>query len=279
MNFKTLGTRSLIAAIFIPLILLASLKGGLIFVALVATIVIFATIEFFDLVRRKITNPQIIIGTISALGICIAFYFLGPESLWWVISAAALVIICFELFRNQVAPSLNVSVTLFGLCYVPLLFGHMILIRELPKLPSITGHEYYEAGRWIIMMFITVWVCDTAAYLLGSAIGKHKLFERISPNKTWEGAIAGFITALLTAWICYILFIDGLKLMDTLVIGAICGTFGQMSDLIESQFKRDVQVKDASGLIPGHGGMLDRFDSLIVIAPLVYFYLRFIALT
>ncbi len=274
MNFKALGTRSLIAAIFIPLIFLATLKGGLIFVALVATIIIFSIFEFFDLLARKVTNPQVVLGTTFAAGVCAAYYFAGPESLWWLLSASMIVFLCVELFRNQVAPSLNVAATVCGLCYLPLLLGQLILIRELPLA---AGVPYAEGGRWLILIFLCIWLCDTAAYLLGSAIGRHKLFERISPNKTWEGAIAGVLTALLTAWACRELFVTSLSLRDALVLGAICGVFGQISDLVESQFKRDVQVKDASGLIPGHGGMLDRFDSPILIAPLVYAYLRYVA--
>ena len=112
--------------------------------------------------------------------------------------------------------------------------------------------------------------------MLGSKFGKHKLFPRVSPNKTVEGTAFGFFFALLTAYISQLTFLPEISLVDALVIGVICGSFGQASDLIESLFKRDAGVKDASNLIPGHGGVLDRFDSEILVAPVVYFYLRFV---
>ena len=273
MSLKTLGTRSLVAFVFIPLIVLATLKGKLIFAAMILTIVVFSILEFYDLLRRKITNPQIVLGIVFSISICAIYYFKGPELLWLLFTTASLLIICIELFRKQVAPSLNASVSLFGLCYIPLLFGQLILIRELP---FSVGVDYPVGGLWILQIFFIVWLCDTASYAVGSKFGRHKLYERISSNKTWEGTVAGVITAVLAAWAFHAIFATELSLGDSLVIGVICGIFGQISDLVESLFKRDVQVKDASSLIPGHGGMLDRFDSPIIIAPLVYLYLRFV---
>lgn len=109
-------------------------------------------------------------------------------------------------------------------------------------------------------------------------MGKHKLFESVSPNKTIEGAVAGFVLATITAYLCQVTFMDQLALLHAMAIGAICGSAGQVSDLTESLFKRDAAVKNASKIIPGHGGFLDRFDSPILAAPAVYFYLRFVAL-
>jgi len=120
-------------------------------------------------------------------------------------------------------------------------------------------------------------VCDTAAYIVGSYLGKHKLIPRISPNKSIEGTVAGFFFALITAYICYITFIQGLRLQDALVIGGIAGSIGQYGDLFESMFKRDAGVKDSSHIIPEHGGILDRFDSLTLSAPVVFLYLSYCA--
>ena len=274
MKLKTLGIRSLIAAIFIPLILGTTLLGKLYFVGLNLIIVTIATYEFYRLAPNKNANPNLILGIIGSAGLCILLYFKGTNFLWWYIPAFLLLCILIELFRNTTSPTFNNAISIFGMLFVPLLFGHLVLIRELPGIQQI---QYYTAGRWIVMMFIVVWMCDTAAYILGSLLGKHKFYKRISPNKTWEGTIAGFITAVLCAWACHVIFIDGLRLVDSLIIGAICGSVGQLGDLAESQIKRDFQVKDSSALIPGHGGMLDRFDSLTLIAPVVYYYLRFIA--
>ena len=119
----------------------------------------------------------------------------------------------------------------------------------------------------------SIWACDTAAYFIGSAIGKHKLFPRVSPNKSWEGSIAGFIFAVAAFYVSKILMLDFINLTDAIILGVIVGTVGQLGDLIESLLKRDAEVKDSSSLIPGHGGVFDRFDSLLLTAPIVYIYM------
>lgn len=275
MRFETLGTRLLVAGIFIPLILFTTLKGGWPFVGLMIVIVCCATAEFYDLARRKGTSPQAVLGVIVSVLLPAVLFRGGAELLWLVLGTFVLLTACIELFRNRGSSTLNLGVTIGGVLVVPVLLGHLILIRELPTVAKL---PYHQGGRWIVLMLLTVWVCDTAAYGLGTAVGKHKLFPRISPKKTWEGAAAGLIAAIPCAWACHVLFVEGISLLDSLVIGALCGTVGQLSDLVESQFKRDVGVKDSSHLIPGHGGMLDRFDSFIVLAPIVYYYLRFVAL-
>jgi len=113
----------------------------------------------------------------------------------------------------------------------------------------------------------------------GAAIGRHKLFPRVSPNKTWEGAVAGFVFAILSALAARALVLDYLGVGDALVLGGIVGTFGQLGDLFESSLKRDAGVKDSSNLLPGHGGVLDRFDSLLFVAPLAYLYIDYIILS
>ena len=141
-----------------------------------------------------------------------------------------------------------------------------------------TGHPTIFGGKLIILLLLSIWICDSAAYIAGSRFGRHKLFSRVSPNKTVEGTLFGFLFALATAFACQMTFINELSLTQALVIGGICGSFGQLSDLVESLLKRDAGVKDSSNLIPGHGGILDRFDSEILVAPLVYFYAYFVIL-
>jgi len=133
--------------------------------------------------------------------------------------------------------------------------------------------SYSNGGLIIITIFITLWMTDSAAYFVGSAIGKHKLFPRVSPNKSWEGAIAGFVFAVITLVVLKIFLLDFLDWIDIIAFGVIIGIFGQVGDLIESLIKRDAGVKDSSSIIPGHGGIFDRFDSLLFSAPIIYLYL------
>jgi phosphatidate cytidylyltransferase len=109
--------------------------------------------------------------------------------------------------------------------------------------------------------------------------GKHRLFERVSPKKSWEGAVFGFIFSVLTMITAKMLVLDYLSYQHAIVLGLLIGVFGQLGDLIESRFKRDAGVKDSSSLIPGHGGVYDRFDSLVYISPIVYLYIDFIVLS
>lgn len=270
---EKLGVRALVTVIFGPLILLSAWQGGYLFLALTASIVVLAMYEFYEMAAQKVTYPARFIGIGTGVLLCFLFFFNQTNNIWILLAGAFFLLVIFELFRNQVAPILNIATTLLGIFYVALLLGFLILIRELPNELSL---DYREGGDWIILMFLSIWVCDSAAYILGVRFGKHKLFERVSPNKTIEGTLFGFVFALLTAFLCYLTFMRHVGLTHALVVGAICGSVGQVSDLVESLFKRDARVKDSSNIIPGHGGILDRFDSEILTAPVLYFFLRFI---
>ena len=188
---------------------------------------------------------------------------------------------------------MNIGATVFGVAYVSLFFGSLVGLRELfvpsdfpvylhfhvPG-PSVPDDVAATIDRWggftVLSVFASIWLCDSAAYFVGRAIGKHKLFERVSPNKTWEGAIAGLVFAIGGFVLAHHLLLPYLSLRDALVCGGIVGVFGQLGDLGESLLKRDAGVKDSSNLIPGHGGVLDRFDSLLFVSPLIYCYLDFV---
>jgi len=272
LDFKKLGLRVLVAIFGIPIIVFLVLTGGWAFVLLVLIINLLAQFEFYKLTELKQMLPLKILGLIGTILITISFYQFGIEKLWLIIFALFYVTLLIELFRNKGSATLNISGTTWGFFYPTVFFSFHILIRELPKSLNL---EYAAGGRWVLFMLVTIWICDTAAYFVGSAIGKNKLYQRISPNKTVEGAVAGFVFALLTAYFFHLLYIKDLSLMQCLVIGGIVGVMSQIGDLVESVFKRDAGVKDTSGILPGHGGFLDRFDAPLFVAPLVYFYLKF----
>jgi phosphatidate cytidylyltransferase len=176
----------------------------------------------------------------------------------------------FELFRKKEKPLLNVAVTVLGLIYVAL------------PLSLLNTMNHAEAGNilgsfpaFLLGYFMITWVYDTGAYLVGITFGKHKFFERISPKKTWEGTIGGVIIAIPITYGLYaissgILFADWFALLGLVIF------FGTLGDLVESLFKRSLNIKDSGTLLPGHGGILDRFDTIFLSATFVflYFHLR-----
>lgn len=171
-----------------------------------------------------------------------------------------------EMYRNKSNPFLNISMTLAGIFYIALPFS-MLNFFYTPHFDF--SNSNYEV---LIGFFLILWVNDSLAYLVGSSIGKHRLFERISPKKSWEGSIGGFVFGLLTAWGISFVFKE-LELNNWLIIAAIIMIFGTFGDLVESLFKRSLNIKDSGSFLPGHGGLLDRFDAVFLAAPAVFVYL------
>jgi phosphatidate cytidylyltransferase len=273
LDWKNLGQRVAVAAVFAPLILYLGWIGGAGYMLLIEVIAVVGLLEFYRLAQHKQIHPNLPVGVLAGAAMAPLVYFRLGQGVWLLCIAAFVLLVITELFRRprpESGPLVNVAGTLMGLIYVAGLLSFLLMLRELPRQK---GSEYDHAGTWIAMLFLTTWICDTAAYFVGLQFGKHKLFERVSPKKTVEGAFGGLVFAVLAAVACYHFFVIGLQLRDAVIIGILIGTVGQMSDLVESLFKRDAGVKDSSRLIPGHGGMLDRFDSEMLVAPLVYFYL------
>lgn len=292
-----LSQRILVALVAIPLFVFASLQGGVVFFGLVALIATVGLYEFYLLAERKSASPQVLIGMF--FGLSVLSTFMANRFITMALSVAELLMMVFivfvpaillaELFRKREHPMLNIATTVGGVCYVSLLLGTLIGIRELfvPAAPFFQSAEgsadrvalIYDWGGWTILtLFVSIWACDSLAYFTGKNFGKHRLMERVSPKKTWEGAIAGCLGAVATLVVSQQFFLPYMTLKSALVCGVIVGVLGQLGDLVESLLKRDAAVKDSSGLIPGHGGALDRFDSVIFVSPLVYLYLRFVVL-
>lgn len=165
---------------------------------------------------------------------------------------------------------MNLSATLLGVFYIGFFMSSLVEIREMFADPF-----YQRGGYVIISSMAAIWICDSAAYFGGTALGKHKLFRRVSPNKSWEGAMFGFIFAILTMLLAKEILLQFLSFNLIFLIGLTIGVFGQIGDLIESLFKRDAHIKDSSSIIPGHGGVLDRFDSLLYSAPIIFLLLKY----
>ena len=172
-----------------------------------------------------------------------------------------------ELYNKKDEPFFNITHTMFPILYVALPFGLLILANNL--FPDY--HKGYHA-ELILGFYFALWSNDTGAYLFGKAFGKHKLFERISPNETWQGSIGGAISAISVSIITGYFF-DSLPTWRWVGIGLIISIFGSMRDLVESLFKRSMMVKDSGNIMPGHGGILDRFDGLLIASPFVFVFL------
>ena len=311
--------RVLIALVAIPAILYVVIQGGILFFLFVTIVALLALREFYDLAALKGASPQRMIGFVAAITVNGAFFheqiqsaivplffergiaisvltklqlFLTVELLF------LLLILLVELFRNKGSMFLNAGYTILGYLYIGVFLGTLTGLRELfgNEFPywlirrhvdlapgfsdaALRAITYEWGGLTVVSVFASIWMCDTFAYFGGMLMGKRKLFPRVSPNKTWEGAVWGFAAAVGTMILARALFLPYLQLHQAMMIGMIIGIFGQIGDLIESLFKRDAGVKDSSSLIPGHGGVLDRFDSLIFVSPILYLYIDFVVLS
>lgn len=231
--------------------------------------------EFYQLVSNDRIQPQLIAGLIIGAGAFILnwLYASGNSAadilIWLIPAIAALFII--ELYRNKQYPFENIAITLTGLAYiiVPMLLLVQMAYRFTPE----DGTNFNSN---VILGFIfLVWSSDTGAYFVGSKFGKNRLFERISPKKSWEGFFGGLALALLVARILSIYFTE-LDMYEWMIVATITVTAGTIGDLVESMLKRSIGVKDSGTLLPGHGGILDRFDAFFIAVPLIYFYFHLI---
>lgn len=273
MSLGNTTVRVLVSVIAIPVLVLLSYIGGVYFLSLALIIAGISFYEYSVMAKTKGANVNVNLGLIAVIFLVINQYnFLFSH--YHFLIAFFIVLLIFELFRNNGSAIQNIGATLLGVFYLGIFGSTLIGIREF--YPDIDG-LYSHGGFLIISIFATIWICDSAAFFGGTALGKHKLFPRVSPKKSWEGAIFGFVFAIIAMILAKNLVLDFLSLKDTLVIGFIIGTFGQIGDLAESLLKRDSGVKDSSHIIPGHGGIFDRFDSLLFSSPIIYLYLTYFA--
>lgn len=267
---NNLTTRSLTAVFFVIVMVGSVLLGQNVFSVLLFIITILSLNEFVTIVSNEKAEPALWPTLISG---GITYIVLASNAMGLVEAKGLFIIIPFifllfvtELWRNKKSPFVNIAISLAGIIYIALPFGLMMYFFD-PL--TLSGPIHYG----IVLGFLLIlWLNDTGAYFVGSLIGKHKLFERISPGKTWEGSLGGALFALLTAWGLSFVFmqLDSLQWMILSLIIVITGTIG---DLVESMLKRSLGIKDSGNILPGHGGMLDRFDAVLLSAPFVFVYL------
>jgi phosphatidate cytidylyltransferase len=265
------ANRILVSIVAIPLIIVACYFGKAYFLILILAIAILSYYEFYTLALNKQMYANLPVGILGILILVVNQYFHIFQVLDFII-LFIVVLSIIELFRNKGSAIYNLGATLLGTFYIGLFAGSLISIRELyPHINTL----YMRGGYIIISILAAIWICDTAAFYGGTKFGKHKLFKRVSPNKSWEGAVFGFLFAILSMILAKIIVLSFLSWYACILFGIIIGTIGQLGDLIESLMKRDAGVKDSSNFIPGHGGIFDRFDSLLFTAPVIFLYLTY----
>ena len=267
-----LPLRLLSAALFLPLLIGLSFLGGIAFALLVTLEVVLGLLEFYKMMMARGMRPSPRLGIVLALALC-GLSFAGTSSQTnLLVTAGLLIMFCAELLRSEGKRGIEpMAVTLFGVLYVGWLSIHLVFLRELPHA---LGQPYKEGAKYVLLAFGLTWVCDTAAYGFGLWLGKNRLMPDVSPKKSVEGSIGGLVATVVAAHVARLWFAPFLDVVHATVLGLAVGVFAQVGDLAESLLKRVSGTKDASGLIPGHGGILDRFDSLYFTAPLVYYYLK-----
>jgi phosphatidate cytidylyltransferase len=264
--------RVLVSIAAIPLILVAAYLGGYYFFSFVALISLVSFYEFSLLVKHKGANVNLILGGIIIF-VFLINQFLNLIDTFAILILSSLSLLTFELFRNKGSAIFNLGSTFLGIFYIGLFSSSLILLREFYS----GNPETNIFGAYLIISILaSTWLGDSAAYYGGINFGRHKLFPRVSPKKSWEGAVFGFIFSVGTMILAKVLVLDSLSWMNVIIIGIIIGTIGQIGDLVESLIKRDSGVKDSSSLIPGHGGFFDRFDSLLFSAPAIWLYLTYL---
>ena len=262
--------RTITGTLYVGIIVLSIVFNTYTFAGLFLLITIFGLHEFYSMTGngtfKRSARQGIVLG--SLLFVLSYFIFSGKLSLHWyaLLIPAFIGVYVLELYRKNSSPVENIAYTFFGVLYIAV---PMSVLNYLVFYP-LSGYQYnYDI---LLGMFILIWGNDTFAYLTGQLMGKHLLFERISPKKTWEGFIGGTIFTLAIAWLISSLF-QTFTLTDWLITGSIISVAGVFGDLTESMFKRAFNRKDSGTILPGHGGILDRIDSLLFAAPLIAAFL------
>jgi len=257
-------SREITAAIASPFVIwLIGWSHPYVFDVVIAVVAVLAMMEFLALGRAKgYELPTVLCSAIML--IIIAAFVLEPLSVELGMFAALLIIPASYVFsRRKLEDSLPSSaIAVLATTYVGMLAGSLIRLRN----------DFPEGWKLVFFLLLVVWLGDSGAYYFGKSFGKHKLSPRISPKKTVEGLIGGMSTSVIAAVVIHFTFFRSFPLVHAIIAGLILSFAGVVGDLAESMWKRSADVKDSGTLLPGHGGFLDRFDSILFTAPILYCY-------
>jgi phosphatidate cytidylyltransferase len=258
--------RVITAAVGIPIVILAIWFGAPWFSLLIAAAALAGTYEFYRMANFDRREPLIYLGLLWALALVLSPHYRSPDVLPIVITATMLISLIWLLLRPSREKAFHDwAWTIVGALYVGWMLSYWLSL-----------HGLEDGQNWVYLAMFTTFANDTGAFFIGRARGKHKLAPAISAAKTWEGAIGGLISAILAAiviaMVLNLISPSTFKYWQIILLGFLVGLFAQLGDLVESLLKRNMGVKESGNLLPGHGGILDRFDSLIFVGAVVYYY-------
>jgi len=287
-----LAKRVIVAIVGIPVALFVIYIGGFIFfftLLLLSNLVLW---EFYQMAQKKNINPLTYTGLVLSTFIYTLYFLLLQRSFDvnknFLLLALPLIafglpslLLFFQVFSKNKDTAINVAYTILGVFWVFFSFSSLLSIRLLPEFLvfieslGIGKSELFQnlsidnnwAAKFSVVILGTIWLCDTFAYFFGTAYGKHKLAPKISPKKSWEGSAAGFVGAIISFYILDFVFSLNLQIGYQLLFASIVGIIGQIGDLAESKIKREFNIKDSSNILPGHGGFMDRLDSIMFVYP------------
>lgn len=267
---SNLAIRTVTGIVLVVLVIAAIITHQYLFALIFLMFTIIGLWEFYSLVEKAGIFPNKTAGIIAGVVLFVTNAMVSVNmldiELLLLNFIFIFVIFLLELYRNIPNPFTNIAFTFFGLLYVAVPFS---LLNYFPN-PAFLPGIYHSS--LLLGFFFLVWINDTGAYVLGSAMGKRKLFERVSPKKSWEGTLGGAVLTFISAYLIAQYYTQ-MYLNDWMFIALIIVVFGTYGDLFESMFKRSINTKDSGSILPGHGGVLDRFDSVFMAAPFVFVYL------
>lgn len=283
-------TRFLTAAWLVPAVLYAIIEGGLVYLAVVIVFLVLGQREFYHLIEEKGARPLWGLGLSAGAALPVIAYFFRGDYATLLLTALLLALMVGELRKNDITESLaSISGTFFGVFYVGWLLSHAVPLRQFhdtmlsryDAADLVTLELAPEAGIFFFLLTLVVVVnCDVGAYFAGRAYGRHKMAPKVSPGKTWEGALGGVLWGTIAGAICkaiFDLFWPGLSASVSytaiLGFGVPLAMVGIVGDLVESMLKRDAKLKDTGQLLPGMGGVLDRLDSPLIGIPVMHYML------
>jgi phosphatidate cytidylyltransferase len=267
-KIKNLAIRALSGALFLAVMVSSILLGGEYYLIVFFLLNILGLREFYSLMNQKMEGAEVC-TPLSILAGCVIYASVvlfckdnAYDGFWLASGFVAIsLIMIVELFRNKKNPVMNMALSLMGLLYVAVPFSLLTYVELVGEIGC----------QLVLSFFIVIWASDTGAYLVGMLFGKHKMFERISPKKTWEGFAGGLLFALLCGYIFSSTdFSPPYTLLSWISISFFIFIAGVLGDLVESMIKRNLGVKDSGSFMPGHGGLLDRFDSALIASPVLF---------